>query len=129
MGGEENAVPQRQRIACFAAVVVGARKWYAAQKGCRMGGEENAVPQRQRIACFAAVVVGARKRDAAHKGCGMGGEENAVPQWQGIAGFAAVVVGDEEGMPLRRAVAGASGKMPFRNGTELRDLLPLWYRG
>ena len=91
-----------------------------------MGGEENAVPQRQRIACFAAVVVGARKRDAAHKGCGMGVGEDAVPQWQGIAGFAAVVVGDEEGMPLRRAVAGVARKMQFRNGRESRVLLPLW---
>ena len=109
--------------------MVGGRRRDAAQKGCGRGGEEDAVPQRQRIAGFAAVVVRARKRDAAQKGCGRGGEENAVPRWQGIAGFAAVVVGDEEGMPLRRAVAGASGKMPFRNGTELRDLLPLWYRG
>ena len=29
-------------------------------------------------------------------------------------------------MPLRRAVVGVTGEMPFRNGTELRDLLPLW---
>ena len=56
-GAEENAVPQRQGIAGFAAVVVGGRKRDAAQKGCGRGVGEDAVPQRHRIAGFAAVVV------------------------------------------------------------------------
>ena len=56
-GAEEDAVPQRHRIAGFAAVVKGGRKRVAAQKGCDRGAEENAVPQRQGIAGFAAVVV------------------------------------------------------------------------
>ena len=30
-------------------------------------------------------------------------------------------------MPLRRAVAGVTGEMPFRNGRESQVLLPLWW--
>ena len=30
-------------------------------------------------------------------------------------------------MPLRRAVVGVTGEMPFRNGRESRVLLPLWW--
>ena len=29
-------------------------------------------------------------------------------------------------MPLRRTVAGVARKMPFRNGRESREMLPLW---
>ena len=29
-------------------------------------------------------------------------------------------------MPLRRGVVGVAMKLPFRNGTEPLDLLPLW---
>ena len=96
MGGEEDAVPQRQGIVGNAAVVVREWKRDAAQEGCSRGAGENAVPQRQGVGENAAVVVGGRKRDAAQKGCGRGGEEDAVPQWQGIADFATVVVGAGE---------------------------------
>lgn len=34
--------------------------------------------------------------------------------------------GNGRGMPLRRTVAGVARKMPFRNGRESREMLPLW---
>ena len=63
-------MPQRQRIAGFAAVVVRARKRDATQKGCGRGAGENAVPQRQGIADFAAVVVGTGEKCSQKVGIG-----------------------------------------------------------
>ena len=65
----KKAIPQRQRIAGFAAVVEKERKDNAAQKAHREGAAENAVPQRQRIAGNAAVVEEERKDNAVQKAC------------------------------------------------------------
>ena len=92
-------MPQRQRIAGFAAVVVRARKRDATQKGCGRGAGGNAVPQRHRIAGFAAVVVRGWKGSAAQRACREGEAEKVVPQRQRFAEFAAVVVGAGGEMP------------------------------
>ena len=64
MGDVEKAMPQRRRIAAFAAVVEGKRKRETAQKACVMGDVEKAMPQRRRIAGFGAVVEGGRTDNA-----------------------------------------------------------------
>ena len=69
-GAGGNAVPQRQGIGGFAAVVVGGRRRDAAQEGCSRGAGENAVPQRQGIADFAAVVVGTGEKCSQKVGIG-----------------------------------------------------------
>ncbi|HJB43880.1 MAG TPA: hypothetical protein IAB87_03735, partial [Candidatus Coprenecus merdipullorum] len=49
-GAAEKVVPQRQRIARFAAVVEEGRKHNAAQRACSEGAAKKAIPQRHRIA-------------------------------------------------------------------------------
>ena len=74
MGRKDNAVqkacgkdaamkvmPQRHRIAEFAAVVETGRRGNAVQKACRKDAAMKAMPQRHRIAEFAAVVETGRK--------------------------------------------------------------------
>ena len=56
-GAAEKAVPQRQRIASFAAIVEEERKDNAAQKAYSKGAAKKAIPQRQQIAGNAAGVV------------------------------------------------------------------------
>ena len=56
-GAKRNAIPQRHRIAEFAAVVGTGRKGKAAQKAYGKGAAMKAMPQRHRIAEFAAVRV------------------------------------------------------------------------
>ena len=55
------AMPQRHRIAEFAAVVETGRRGNAVQKACRKDAAMKAMPQRHRIAGFAAVVETGRK--------------------------------------------------------------------
>ena len=60
-GAAMKAMPQRHRIAEFAAVVETGRKDNAVQKACRKDAAMKAMPQRHRIAGFAAVVGTGRK--------------------------------------------------------------------
>ena len=55
---------------------------------------------------------------------GCGGKE--VPQRQRIAGNAAVVEGDWGGNAVQEAHSKDAAEKPFRNGREMRKLLPLW---
>ena len=56
MGAAGKGLPQRHRIAEFAAVVAKGNEGNAAYKARRMGAAEKGLPQRHRIAEFAAVV-------------------------------------------------------------------------
>ena len=61
-------LPQRHRIAGFAAVAEGNAKDNAAQKGYSEGNGDMRLPQRHRITGFAAVAEGNAKDNAAQKG-------------------------------------------------------------
>ena len=67
----EIGVPQRQRIAEFAAVAERDSRGNAAQRACSKGVAEKDVPQRQRIAEFAAVA--APGKDSRVSGTFLGG--------------------------------------------------------
>ena len=87
------------------------------------------MPQRHRNVGFAAVVEKGDGGKMPYRGCREGTWGKRLPQRHRIEGFAAVVEKGMEGRCRTGAVERVHGESGFRNGTELRVLLPLWKGG
>ena len=69
-----------------------------------------------------------RRGNTVQKVSRKGAAENDVPQRQRNAGIGAVVEGGREGNAVQKVYRRVQRKITYRNGSESREMLPLWKR-
>ena len=104
-------------------------EWQCRPEGLQRGRSGKSIPQRHRIAEFAAVVAKGQSDNAVQKACRKGTAEKDFPQRHRIAGNAAVVAKGQRDNAVQKAYREGAAEKAFRNGTGLRNLLPLWQKG